>query len=268
MGLAHQSLWIASAGAYAMQRRIEVAANNLANASTPGYKRDIVVLKEIDGPKAPIIPLKPVLWDKLHLDQISQSYVLFDLTWTDFSPGSLQETGRPLDLALNGDAFFGIMTPDGLKFTRTLSLHISPEGFLIDSNGNKLVGTDGKPIQLPIEKAIEDIVITEKGDLYVGVRHGEERHSEFIARVGVFRIPHSALRKIGERLFEIKENEVEPKPAEKYQVLQGFLETSNVNPIREMIELIEVQRVYDANVRVATVSDNLLASSAREIGRV
>ena len=272
MGLSHQALYIATAGAYSNQRKLEVIANNLANASTSGYKKNVISFKALFEPFSPITPLSPELYFNLHTEQVSQRTVLLDETHTDFSQGGLIETARPLDIAINGDGFFAVQTPDGVRFTRAGNFFLSQEGYLTTPKGYKLMGANGKPIRVPFgEWAPEDIVITKDGGVFVGVRQGEEIKSVFIDKIAVYKIPEdiTITRKVGENLFEVKDESFVLNAEEgEYEILQGFLESSNVNPITEMISLVEVQRVYEANSRVISAVDGTISTSVRDLGRV
>jgi flagellar basal-body rod protein FlgG len=199
--------------------------------------------------------------------------VLFDETHTDLSQGNLVETGRTFDIAINGDGFFAVETQDGVRFTRAGNFFLSNEGYLVTPQGYKLLGVKGEPIQIPFgEWAPEDVVITPDGGVFVGVRQGEERKSAFIDKIAVYKIPEdiTITRKIGENLFEVKDQSLVQNMEDDgdYEILQGFLESSNINPITEMVSLVEVQRVYEANLRVISAVDGTISTSVRDLGRV
>lgn len=270
MGLSVQALYIGASGAYANQRKLEVIANNLANTSTQGYKRDIPVFIAVPETKASITPLNPKLYFDLHIEQMSQRMVMFDETYQDFSQGALIETGNPLDVAINGDGFFVVETQSGIKFTRGGNFFLSSEGYIVTQDGYKVLGAKGVPLKVPFDEwAPEDLVITPDGGVFVGVRQGDSRKSVFIDKIAVYKIPQdiTLTRKVGQNLFEVlDENYV--TEAEDYEVLQGYLESSNVNPITEMMSLIEAQRAFELNTKVIMSSDSLLATSIRELGRI
>ncbi|MCS7213169.1 MAG: flagellar basal-body rod protein FlgF [Candidatus Calescibacterium sp.] len=270
MGLSHQALYIGASGAYANQRKLEVISNNLANTSTQGYKKDIPVFIAIPETKSPITPLNPKLYFDLHKEQISQRMVMFDETYMDFSQGTFIETGNVLDLAINGKGFFAVETPDGVRFTRAGNFFLSQEGYIITQDGYKVLGAKGEPMKIPFDEwAPEDIVVTPDGGVFVGVRQGDSRKSVFVDKIAVYEIPQdiTLTRKIGQNLFEVSDQEYVLE-AQQYEILQGYLETSNVNPITEMMALIEAQRAYEMNTRVITATDSLMATSVRELGRV
>ncbi len=270
MGLSHQALYIATSGAYANQRKLEAITNNLANASTYGYKKNIVAFEGLYEPVSPITPLSPKLYFDLHNEQVSQRFVLFDETYIDFSQGALIETGNTFDLAINGDGFFAVMTENGIKFTRAGNFTLSPEGYIITQQGYKLLGQKGEPIRVPFEEwSPEDVVITPDGGVFVGVRQGEERKSIFVDKIAVYSLPQdiTITRKVGENLFDVQDISY-LEEAQNYEILQGFLEASNINPISEMVYIIEVQRAFEANSKVITTVDSTLATSIRDLGRV
>ncbi len=279
MGLAHQALYLATAGAYANQRKLEVVANNLANVSTFGYKRDFAVLMALEKPKSPITPLSPKLYFDLHIEQVSQRPVMLDEVYHDFEQGNLIETGNKLDIAISGNGFFAVKNHDGkIFFTRAGNFKISQEGYIITPQGYLLLGDKGEPIRIPLDATAgvpENIVITPEGGLFVDVRatgwekEGEGERNIFVDKIAIYDIPADVriTRKVGENLFEVEDPAFVMR-AENYEILQGFIESSNVNPINEMVALIEVQRVYEANTRIISAVDATLSTSVRELGRV
>lgn len=268
MGLSHQALYIGAAGAYSNQRKIETISNNLANSSTQGYKRDIPVFMAVPEPRSPITPTSPKLYFELHVEQVSQRMVMFDETHTDFSQGTLVETGNTLDLAISGEGFFAVQTPDGIRFTRAGNFFLSPQGYIITREGYPLIGAKGEPLKVS-EPTPETIVVTSDGGLFVIVKQGDVKKSIFVDRIAVYKIPQdiTLTRKVGQNLFEVVDESFVTESGD-YQILQGYLELSNVNPITEMMSLIEAQRAYELSTRVIVAADSMTLVSVRELGRV
>jgi flagellar basal-body rod protein FlgG len=153
---------------------------------------------------------------------------------TDFSPAPLQQTGSPLDLAIDGDGFFSIQTDQGVRYTRSGAFTISPEGFLATADGEAVLGDGG---EIVIDGT--DVNVDEAGNVVVdGVPVGKLR----IVRIS----ENGALRKIGDSLFELDEMRGTEEVLDHGGIQQGFLEGSNVNAVKVMTELIEVQRGYES----------------------
>ncbi|MFZ5624806.1 MAG: flagellar hook-basal body protein [Gemmatimonadota bacterium] len=211
----------------------EVVANNVANASTEAFKADrIIAHQSADGGH-------PVPVQMLDLRQ-----------------GTLRDTGRPLDLALEGDGFLVVRTPAGERLTRGGSLRLDGVGRLTDQDGNALLGEDG-----PIIITGADVTIDEQGRVFAdGVVAGRLR------RVTV-RDP-GALLKEGHGRFVTSEPPV-PATAETGPVVrQGRLEEANVNATMAMVDLVAIQRAYSANIVTIRTMDGVLQTITTDVGRV
>lgn len=134
-------IWPAVSGAIATERTVELTANNLANATTQGFKKDEPTFREYLAPlerPSPVtdIPLRPVMdKDFYPLDGRDTSHVVVSGTYTDFSPGNLEVTHKPLDLAIDGPGFFEVWTPGGIRYTKTGMFQLSPQGLLVTTEG-------------------------------------------------------------------------------------------------------------------------------------
>ncbi|MFT7625014.1 MAG: flagellar basal-body rod protein FlgF [Myxococcota bacterium] len=207
----------------AQLRRLDVLANNIANASTPGFKEDAVRFEEVMDQRA----------------QGVQDFVQSVESVTRMTQGTLRATGNPLDVAISGEGFFVVETPDGEKLTRAGHLVIGAERVLHTDSGHKIMGEAG-PIVVPpappgvtAPLSIDGQGEIKLGDLVVGT----------LRRVTV---PDNNVRKLGNNLFS---TEVEPRRLDSAtggQVMQGHIELSNVNPLGAMTKMIQVQRTFDS----------------------
>jgi flagellar basal-body rod protein FlgG len=234
-----------------LQRRMmEVITNNIANADTTGYKKETLVSHSFDAVMIQRIndAPSPSRVGPLALGtQVDESY-------TDFSAGGLENTGRSTDLALAGDAFFVMQTPAGERYTKSGAFIVSQQGFLVDGNGNFLLGEDG-----PIYVGGDDFLVSEEGDVLVGGAVADR------IRVASFE-DNLALRKQGDNLYFAA---AEPLAAPgNYAVKQGFLETSNVDVAREMVDMISVYRTYESNQKMLTMIDEIAGKAVNDIGRL
>lgn len=187
--------------------------------------------------------------------------VRFKRVVTDFSNGGVEETGGTFDLALSGDGFFKVLDPktQEVYYTRNGSFAYS-NGFLKDMDG-RLVLADGEPLELDAAEGLPPISISSDGTLSAG--------DEVLAKIDVVRVANQELlRKVGEnRFLPVKGSTAEELPFEG-RVIQGYLETSNVNAIDSMVEMIQLQRDYDTNQRMVRTVDEMLQKSSTELGRV
>jgi len=182
--------------------------------------------------------------------------VRFQKLFIDFSPGSLIDTGGKLDLAIKGNGFFKIQGEDGeILYTRNGSFAIT-DGYLSDLDGRRVLGLNGE-----ILLDGEEIDILPNGEVRVD--------GEIIDVLDIVDIDNKEfLRKRGDNLFYVVENgNVEEVPFQG-EVLQGYLESSNMNPLSGMVEMVNLLREFEANQRVIRMQDEMLERAANEIGRV
>jgi len=212
------------------ERRQEILANNLANADTTGFKAERVFAQ--------------VIGDALPAAN----------TATDLTAGALKVTDEPLDLALGGDGFFVVETPDGERLTRRGSFRLDAEGRVVDPNGNPLLGEGG-----PIVVSGASIDVGTDGQVKVD---GKE-----VARLRIESIPEGAnLQHAGGSLF-LPDPAGGPLPDGERLVKQGALEASNVNTVGSLVDMIEIQRAYTAVQRAVTTLDDIRSTITNEIGK-
>jgi len=204
-----------------------VSANNIANASTYGFKSD-----------QPFSVSRPVVGDGFG----SRAYAsLSDTPVTDFSNGMLEATGNDMDLAINGNGFFVVQAPDGsTAYTRRGDLHVLPTGQLVNGVGHPVMGNGG-PIAIPPFQKIEfgnDGTITFQG---LG---DEPKANVVIDRIGLVKAQPEQMIKRPDGLFETRDGSSLPLDAD-VTVVSGGLERSNVNTMNELAKMIEAQRQFE-----------------------
>jgi len=205
-------------------------ANNLANASTAGYKRRVNAFSQI---------LETV--QNTGAQTASEQSVTLGI---DFTQGHAIQTGRRLDLALQGDGFFVVETPEGALYTRNGTLQVNGQGQVVDAQGRIIAGESGA-IVIPKEVSISDLNISDDGKISSGdLTIGRFRIVEFENR-------QSDLKPAGGNCFAAV-GEAEPALAKNTMVRQGYQESSNVNTMEELVGLITVTRVYESSMKVLT----------------
>ncbi|MBI5137083.1 MAG: flagellar basal-body rod protein FlgF [Nitrospirae bacterium] len=228
-----QSLYTLAAAAGYGEARLAVLANNLANANTPGYKADQLRFTEV-------------------LDAATQTPgVRMDQFLTD-ATGPMQQTGNPLDVAIVGDGFFVVDTPEGPRFTRDGGFRLGADGMLVNGSGHPVMG-EGAPIAIDPQAG----QITVQGDgtvLADGVAAG---------RIDVVTFPDAPPRKAGGNLF----TGTGETPLELPKVLQGSLEGSNVEAVLEMTRMIEISRGYETYQKLIQAMDQV-AGQTNNLGTV
>ncbi len=255
-----RGLYTASTGMTTQMQRMDVISNNLANVNTTGYKRDDAAIRSFDD----------VLLERMN-DPSDKSYfnnkvgeigfgVTIDQVTTDFTTGSHLITESPLDFAIEGDGFFVVDVPqkDGTSekfYTRNGSFNLSLDGYLVTSDNYQVQGQNG-PINLSEYGTIPSVSST--GEIVV---NGEVIDQlQFVAFED-----NSTLRKINDDYYSTTDESVLANPTGK--IRQGYVESSNVNSVQEMVELIAISRNYESNQKVIQTQDTIMSKVANDIGR-
>ncbi|MCC6946278.1 MAG: flagellar basal-body rod protein FlgF [Bradyrhizobiaceae bacterium] len=233
----------------ALRRELDVIANNLANLNTTGFKGENVLFEEFLDRRARtdhfIAPLDRQV-----------SFVLDRETRTDLSQGPFQQTGSNLDVAVDGDGFFVVETPQGERYTRAGSFVLNAAGELVTPAGFRVLGNAGPVVFDPNDT---DFAIAADGT--ISTREGERGRLRLVR----FEDP-SQLIKEGNNLFT---SEAAPLPADaRTRVVQGSLEKSNVNPVLEIGRMIEVTRAYTTLANLMGRTDELRQSAIQQLADV
>ena len=228
-------------GLFRQERRYELISNNLSNAMTPGFKKDVSIFHEIFSEA-----LHPSL-STLSMDS--------EFSQTLLQQGVIQRSGNPLDLAIEGEGFFRVKTPEGVRYTRNGNFRLTKEGVLVESNGFPVLSRNGE-----INLRGNQIAVEEDGSIKVD---GADR--EKLALITFADLKE--LKKEGKTLFKL-EGEQEEKEAEGARVLQGALEGSNVNAMEEMVQMIDSLRTFEACYKIVQVQDELNGKSVNELAKV
>ena len=225
-----RGLYIAASGMLAEMVRQDQIANDLANASTPGYKPDRATQRSF----AELL---------LSNQQSGQPIgglglgVEIDSIVTDLSPGPIRDTGEPLDLAVEGEGFFAVNTPQGVRYTRNGQFAAAADGTLTTAQGFQVLGQNGQPVRLAADGTVDP------------------------AAVGVFAVP--AAQKQGDSLFT---GAAAGQAAGR--VRAGALEGSGADPSRSMVDLIATYRTFEAGQRVIRTIDDTLERAANRVGSI
>jgi flagellar basal-body rod protein FlgG len=223
----------------------EVIANNLANVSTAGFKRDRVFDVSLSKAQAKLVQTTTD-WQGTQSIGIS----------VDHSPGPLEQTGNPLHMAIDGDGFFTISTPEGERYTRNGNFTVSADGVLVTSDGNPLMGWAG---DIQISPGL--LEISDDGNVSVdGLNVGQL----LIVR---FDDP-GVLVKSSSSLFSLGDAFVQPANDSESVIRQGFLERSNVSSIEELVDMIVAMRIYESDQKAIQVQDDTLGRAVNDLGRV
>lgn len=220
--------YIALSRQMVLRREMDVVANNLANASTPGFKAEMMLMAEVELPAEQGVEL---------------SYVQDFATARDFSPGSLRVTGNDLDLAIQGDGFFAVQTPEGVRYTRVGRFQLDANGTLVTTQGYPVLAGGG-PITIDPDDG--PLNVAEDGSISTDRAIGGQQ----LQAIGQLDLVDFADRS---KLTPVQDNLFDPngqQPVEATgKIAQRMLEDSNVRSIIEMTNLIDVTRSYQSMQR-------------------
>lgn len=230
-----------------LQRALTVAANNIANIDTAGFK--VEQLMQATQPGAPA--------RDAGLAGPAQ-FVLDNGLARNFSQGDLRQTGAPLDLAIAGSGFFSVSTPQGPRYTR--------DGHLSTDAQNRLVTAQGYPVlddaggEIVLDPLLPTPTISRDGVVSQGALR--------VAKLGVVDFPsESVLSKQGDNLYANTSN-AQPTPADNAQLHQGMIEGSNVKPVLEVTNLIQIQRAYEQVSQMISSINDLSEQTVNRLGKV
>lgn len=238
-----RGIYTSCTGMVAEMDRQNVIANNLANADTVGFKRD----------NCTTVPFAEILlnaYSKRLPQQVGKLGlgVQAATQFVDFSSGSISDTGNPTDFAIDGNGLFAVQTGNGVRYTRAGNFQLNKDNYLVNKDGYQVLGENG-----PIKLEQGDFTVTEEGQIMQG--------GQVVNSFQVFSTKD--MKKQGDSLYS---NEA-AQPGTKYRILQNTLEHSNVNPVREMIQMINTTRSYDANSKALMAHDDTLEKLVSELAK-
>ena len=235
------SLYIGLSKQVVLRENMNIIANNVANLNTPGFRGQNMVFSEyVEDPRYMKEDISLVL-----------DYGQYQMT----DPGSIKETGSPLDIALVGNGFLGIQTPDGVQYTRAGNLTMDAEGTLRNARGMAVAGAGGGEITIPTNA--EYIAIDKQG--IISTDQGQ------IGQLMVVEFNNTQeLNPAGNGLYTTTAQAI---PAEKTTVLQGKIEGSNVQAVVEMTRMIDVHREYQAVQNMMQSEHERLRSAAQKLAK-
>jgi len=254
------SMYTALFGALSNEHRMNSIANNLANVNTTGYKRDLLSFQDTfamyahDQIMEPMVNLRS---KKLFPEPQHLARTRIASAQTDFVQGSVKVTGAPFDVAISGDGFFKVRTPQGDFYTRNGHFRLTGEGMLITDQGYPVLG-DGGEIVLP--DGVQNFTIAENGAIY-----GD---GEAMGAMDLVEVDNPlGLEKLGNNLYRVREGFNVAEVESNSFLVQGFLEVSNVNPVYEMVNMIEAQRQYEAYAKIMQTTEAIDKEAYTKVGR-
>jgi len=238
---------VAASGMRSRMQALEVLANNLANSSSRGYKSDreiFTLYSSADASNPTVAAGQQEPWVRD--------------SWTDFTQGTLESTGNPLDLALSGSGFLTARGPAGNVYTRNGSLHLSATGDLLGPEERAILDPQGKPIKLDPSQAI---AITGSGEV--------KQQGSTVAQLAIVEFPNaSTLNKMGHSYFQATASTQTPIAAKETEVKQGVVESSNAVPSDAAVRLVSVLRQFEMLQKTISVGTEMNRRAMEEVAKV
>ncbi len=231
----------------ALQRSVDVIANNIANSNTTAFKRENVVFDTYLKQAAS--------------GQNSTAYVYDRATYRDTSPGTISMTGNPLDLAIQGKGYFEIKTPQGIQYTRNGAFRTDNQGQIVTSTGQPVLSDGGQPIVLPDDATN----ITIAGDGFVTAQSGTGALRAQLGKINVVTFADDEqVVPAGNGLLTTTQT---PTPTLDNPLVQGSIENSNVNAVSEITDLIQIQRAYEQATNIVGNENSRLTNAINTLSQ-
>jgi len=241
-----QGLYTASTGMTALSQKQDQIANNLANVNTTGFKQSGLFAMAYQ--------------EHLKDDQdrvFANREIKVNEVFIDYSEGTMRQTNGDLDLFIKGTGFFKIMADDGVRYTRNGNFSIDTQGLLVTEDGSKVMGTEGFIRVEPNEK----ITFTDAGEV---IQNG---YSKGFVKIVDFQKPYE-MRRCGNNRFAPVNPEAVELQSEGYLIRQGYLESSNVDMIRNMVQMISAYRNYEADQKALYAQDETLDKAVNQVATI
>lgn len=253
-----RGLYTAWTGMANEQKRLDVISNNMANSNTVGYKDEKVASQAFDQ----VLGIKIRDGSQAYHNECIGSLSLgvkIGETYTDYSQGSVRQTGGTYDMALSGSGFFTVSVTDKAgevhtRYTRDGRFHLTKDGLLVDADGNAVQGQNGN---ITIDPSSKNVSISATGQITAD--------GEIVDALNIVDFEdYDYLKKYGDTMYEPVDGAT-TKDAEG-EILQGYTEQSNVNVVREMVDMITITRAYEAGQKVIRSYDSMLDKSVNQVG--
>jgi flagellar basal-body rod protein FlgG len=274
-----------ASGMRAQQWRLDAVANNLANIDQDGYKKDVVSFKAF-----PEMLLRRMDDDGVYKNPFGSSDVApiigrlgtgveLNELFTDFQQGAMKQTDSDYDMALDGKGFFAVSTPWGERYTRNGSFQLGKEGYLETKEGYQVLGENG-----PIQVKANNFQIDKEGKIWINAAIPDDplvlvsrenntwEQTELLDTLKIVDFDLDRyIQKQGSSLYKATDVSGEAQIIEngkRPRVVQGFVEGSNVDPVLEMVHMIEVNRAYEANQKVIQTGDSMLGVLINQVSKL
>lgn len=252
-------MYTSLSGITASLNQLDAMGNNLANASTVGYKQDVIAFSPFNQSMADAMKKSSGMVNMNDPRMKSNSYVMGVKNGVNFAQGNLEKTNNPMSLAIEGDGFFSFEGKDGeTLYSRDGNIVINSDGLLASKHGHPLRAEGGGTIEVGIDSPFD---VNAEGVVFAkGKQVGKIGIEKFQALAG--------LEKVSGNYFKTKVDGIQSEPATNFNVWQGYTEKSNVNAVTSMIELIKVQRTVEILQKSISTQNDMDKNAMRDVGSI
>ncbi|MCX7714800.1 MAG: flagellar basal-body rod protein FlgF [Clostridia bacterium] len=247
-----RGIYSAGTAMLTQRKKMDIIANNIANATTNGFKQDNMISRSfkdmlisktnsfsIINTTSEVGPINT----GIHVDEVA----------TNFSTGAITQTGNYTDVAIEGDGFFVINTDQGPRYTKDGAFKVNAEGYLVNQDGQAVMGENGQ-----IYVGNNKFSVNQNGEIYI--------NEQYVDRLQIASFADTTLlRKEGNNLYNNTGSAIVQSDV---RVEQGALEASNVDVISQVVDMMQVYRNYEANQKIIQTMDSTLEKAVNELGKV
>jgi len=248
-----RGLYTSGTGMISQMKKLDIITNNLTNINTNGFKEDTLLTRSFQDTLVSRLNDPSILYSTPEVGPLNKG-VRIDQVYTSFEQGTLSETNKPADFAIEGEGFFVVNTPDGERLTRDGAFGVDANGRLITSEGYSVMGENGE-------------IFVKNNQFTLNAEREIISDGEYTDKILVVNADDEALRKIGDNLY-VNQNPQSQTVNTDSKVKQGFLEGSNVDLAKSMVNMMEVYRSYESNQKVAKMIDETLERAVNDLGKI
>ncbi|MHB1697344.1 MAG: flagellar basal-body rod protein FlgF [bacterium] len=250
--------YVVLSGIISEGRKLDMVTNNISNVNTVGYKSSNMLFGEFLSPKA-----ISAMDSGNNKPLVDKAYPITLNSYVNASQGPVKKTGNRLDFAINGDGYFVVQTPDGIKYTRNGVFSLNEDGELVNQEGFPVMGINKKPIFL--NERGSKVTVTKTG--IINLTDPQTNNDFYYGQILTvnFKKPEY-LSKYGDTMFSASKDSGGPFQNQNPDILQGFVEESNVNEIKGMVQMINISQTYNNMIQVLKSYSQINNTAINTIG--
>lgn len=251
-----RGFYTAGTGMIAQRKSMDVIMNNAVNVETAGYKNDVVISRSFKDRLVDRINDPSIINVTNNVGSLNGGVHVDELI-TTFEQGNLDGTNQTADMALTGDGFFCVQTPQGERYTRAGNFNVDTQGYLCNADGYRVLGADNNPLQV----GFGEFTVSDNGRI-------TRADGQYAGQLKLVQFEDNGqLRKQGDNLYYNYGNTA-MNTATATSVRQGYLEMSNANLSDIMVDMMTVYRVYESNQKMVQMTDESIGLAVNQIGKV